>query len=242
MGSVGTIRIDSSSLLLRLPRPSRHPPVPNRKGRTNTPSDWVLQILTLRIGSGTCKVTNGTVQTFKDRRPDSSISIRLPVPAPRGSRRKLIHSSAPIRIRTSMDWVRGCGISCTTPCQRRGRGVGYLLCLNQVTHPPTRTSRLDPLIPWSIATLTTWETLLLTLALVTMDVCRVGWDRTWVIGGSGVKTRMRTRWKLVSLGFCISSLFRDPLRLFYPTLVSRTPEFFGRSLCGRTGIAFGLLT
>ena len=103
-----------------------------------------------------------------------------------------------------MGLVRGCGINCT-PCRRRGRGVGYLLCLNQVTHPPTRTSRPDPFIPRSITTLTRWEPSLLILPLVTMDVGGVEWGR---IGGNGtmetMRTRARTRWKPVSFWFLVS--------------------------------------
>ena len=104
-----------------------------------------------------------------------------------------------------MPSVRGRRISCT-PCRRRGRGAGYLLCLNQVTHPPTRTSQPDPFIPRSITTLTRWEASLLNPFLVMMDVGGVERDR---IGGSGMtekmRTRARTRWKLVSsiLGSCV---------------------------------------
>ena len=102
-----------------------------------------------------------------------------------------------------MGLVRGCGISCT-PCRRRGRGVGYLLCLNQVTHPPATSSRLDPLIPRSTVTLTRWEASLLSIPLVMTAV-------EWVIGGSGtMETRVRMRWKLVSLAFYFLSFPRTP--------------------------------
>jgi hypothetical protein len=210
-----TIRIGPSSLLPRLSRPPRRLRVPSREGsglhRTDISSD----------GADTSQFTNGSTQGRKDRRPDSSTLTHLPDPALRDSRRKLILSPAPIQIWTSMAWVEGCEANWTTPFRRRGRGVGYLLCPNQAAHPPTRISRPDSLTPRSIATSTTWEVWLLNQLLVMMNVGRVRWGLVWVIGGNGMmgpKTRVRTRWKLVSSRnfLYISFLFGD----FFVVLLS----------------------